>query len=112
MPHALGPKDTEENGIAKRNLFCCGKTVESVSHRFMVDHASPTTAEQGQVNVPCPPSSNSSQSARPDGANNGCFGNQGMQGMGRGQMNVGGFGFGPHGKMAGFQQGFMNMDES
>ena len=35
-----------------------------------------------------------------------------MQGMGRGQMNVGGFGIGPHGKMAGFQQGFMNMDES
>ena len=35
LPHALGPKDTEENGIPKRNLFCCGKTVESVSHRFM-----------------------------------------------------------------------------
>ena len=35
LPHALGPKDTEENGMAKRNLFCCGKTVQSVSHRFM-----------------------------------------------------------------------------
>ena len=79
-----------------------------------MDPASPTTAEQGQVNVPCPPSSNSSQSARPgEGANggfgSGCFGNFGKVNTGQ-RVNVGGCN--PYGNTAGFQEGFRNMDYS
>lgn len=70
-----------------------------------MDPASPNTAEQGQV--PCPPSSHSSQSARPvDGANGSGFGSQGVN---VGQMPTSAScGFGPCGNLAGLQQGFRN----